>query len=48
MGLDPTMERGLMGQVGGLLNQRDNMRQELQKDVISGIESGAKYLGKAL
>lgn len=48
MGLDPTMERGLTGQVGGLLNQRDNMRQELQKDVISGIESGANYFGKAL
>lgn len=48
MGLDPEMGRGLMGAYGGLLNQRDSMRQDLQKDVISGIESGAKYLGKAL
>jgi len=48
MGLDPEMGRGLMGAYGGLLNQRDSMKQDLQKDVISGIESGAKYLGKAL
>jgi len=48
MGLDPEMGRGLMGQMGGLLNQRDNMRQEFQQDMISGIEKGAKYLGKAL
>jgi len=48
MGLDPEMGRGLMGQMGGLLNQSDNMRQEFQQDMISGIEKGAKYLGKAL
>lgn len=48
MGLDTEMGRGLMGQMGGLLNQRDNMRQEFQQDMISGIEKGAKYLGKAL
>ncbi len=48
MGLDPEMGRGLIGQMGGLLNQRDNMRQEFQQDMISGIEKGAKYLGKAL
>jgi hypothetical protein len=48
MGLDPEMGRGLMGQYGGLLNQRDNMKQELQQDVISSIGKGAQYLGKAL
>jgi hypothetical protein len=48
MGLDPGMGRGLMGQYGGLLNQRDNMKQELQQDVISSIGRGAQYLGKAL
>ena len=47
-GLDPSMGRGMLGQYGGLLNQRDNMKQQFQQDIISGIEKGAKYLGKAL
>jgi hypothetical protein len=42
------MEQGIMGQYGGLLNQRDEMKSQLKQDMISGIESGAKYLGKAL
>lgn len=43
-GLDPSMGRGMLGAYGGMLNQRDALKQ----DMISGIESGAKYLGKAL
>ena len=47
-GLDPNMEQGIMSQYGGLLNQRDAMKSQIQQDIIGGIESGAKYLGKAL
>jgi len=43
-GFDPELESSMMSKYGGLLNQRDSMRE----DMISGIESGAKYLGKAL
>ena len=43
-GLDPNTESSMLSGFGGLLNQRDTMKQ----DMISGIESGAKYLGKAL
>lgn len=43
-GLNPELESSLMSKYGGMLNQRDSMKQ----DMISGIESGAKYLGKAL
>jgi hypothetical protein len=31
-----------------MLNQRDAMKGQLKQDIIGGIESGAKYLGKAL
>lgn len=44
-GLDPEMGRGLLGAYGGLLNQRDSMKQDFQKDIISGIESGRNYTG---
>lgn len=47
-GLNPNMEQGIMGQYGGLLNQRDEMKSQLKQDIIGGIESGAKYLGKSL
>ena len=47
-GLNPNMEQGMLGQYGGMLNQRDAMKGQLQQDIIGGIESGAKYLGKAL
>lgn len=47
-GLDPGMDKGILQQYGSLLNQRDEMKQQLQGDVIGGIASGAKYLGKAL
>lgn len=47
-GLNPNMEQGILGQYGGLLNQRDEMKGQLQQDMISSIQSGAKYLGKAL
>lgn len=47
-GLDPNTESSMMSSFGGLLNQRDAMKEKFQKDMISGIESGAKYLGKAL
>lgn len=47
-GLNPNMEQGMLGQYGGLLNQRDEMKGQLRQDIIGGIESGAKYLGKAL
>jgi hypothetical protein len=43
-GLDPNTDSSMLSGFGGLLNQRDAMKQ----DMISGIESGAKYLGKAL
>jgi len=48
MGMDPNMGRGMLGAYGGLLNQRDSMKGQLQQDMISGIQSGAKYLGKSL
>lgn len=47
-GLNPNMEQGMLGQYGGMLNQRDEMKSQLKQDIIGGIESGAKYLGKAL
>jgi hypothetical protein len=47
-GLNPNIEQGIIGQYGGLMNQRDSMKGQLQQDIIGGIESGAKYLGKAL
>lgn len=47
-GMNPNMEQGMLGQYGGLLNQRDAMKGQLQQDMISGIESGAKFLGKSL
>jgi len=48
LGMDPNMGRGIMGEYGGLLNQRDEMKSQLKQDIIGGIESGAKYLGKSL
>ena len=48
LGMDPNMGRGIMGEFGGLLNQRDEMKSQLKQDIIGGIESGAKYLGKSL
>jgi hypothetical protein len=48
LGMDPNMGRGIVGEYGGLLNQRDAMKGQLKQDIIGGIESGAKYLGKAL
>jgi hypothetical protein len=48
LGMDPNMGRGIMGEYGGLLNQRDEMKSQLKQDIIVGIESGAKYLGKSL
>ncbi len=47
-GFQPDMEESALSQYGGLLNQRNQMRQDFQQDMISGIEKGAKYLGKAL
>ena len=47
-GLDPEMGRGMLGAYGGLLNQRDALKQDFQKDMISGIESGANYAGAKL
>lgn len=47
-GFQPDMEESTLSQYGGLLNQRNEMRQDLQQDVISGIGKGAQYLGKAL
>lgn len=43
-GLNPNMEQGIMGQYGGLLNKRDEMKE----DIISGIESGAKWTGNQI
>ena len=43
-GLDPNMERGIIGQYGGLLNQRD----EMKSDMISGIANGKDYAGAKL
>lgn len=43
-GLDPKIEQGIVSQYGGLLNKRD----ELKSDMISGIESGAKWTGKQI
>lgn len=43
-GLDPEMGRGMLGSYGGLLNQRDALKQ----DMISGIESGAKWTGNQI
>jgi len=47
-GLDPELESSMLSGIGGLLNRRDELKGQLQQDMISGVESGAKYLGKAL
>lgn len=46
LGLNPEMGRGMLGAYGGLLNRGEEMKQQLQQDMISGIEKGGQYLGK--
>jgi hypothetical protein len=48
LGLDPEMGRGIVGEFGGLLNQRDQLKSDLRNELISGVESGSKYTGSKI